>query len=291
MNVRFELDRQRPFDAEGLLGFLATRAIEGIEEVEGGVYRRSLRLAGGPAIAEVEPKPHTVEARLWLADEADAEQALAAISRLFDLDAEAGEIDRLLSGDGPLRELVVARPGKRVPGAVDSGEIVVRAVLGQQVSVAAGITQAARLVAAAGEPLLETRGSVTHVFPSMRALASLDPASLPMPRIRGRALIGACAALAEGTIDLSPDADPHLARAELVALPGIGPWTAEYVAMRALGDGDSFLATDLGVRRALEHLGLDGSPAAATSLAESWRPFRAYAQQYLWASLTEGVPG
>jgi AraC family transcriptional regulator of adaptative response / DNA-3-methyladenine glycosylase II len=170
-----------------------------------------------------------------------------------------------------------------VPGTVDGAELAVRAVLGQQVSVAGAATIAGRLAAAHGEPLPEPVGSITHLFPSSAALAALDPAELPMPRSRGRALVGLCAALAAGDVDLSPSADPAAAEADLLALPGIGPWTAAYVRLRALGDRDAFPAADLGLKRALERLGVDGSPRAAAARAEAWRPLRAYAAQHLWA--------
>jgi AraC family transcriptional regulator of adaptative response / DNA-3-methyladenine glycosylase II len=156
-------------------------------------------------------------------------------------------------------------------------------VLGQQVSVAGAATIAGRLTARLGEPLPEPVGAVTHLFPSPAALAALDPEELPMPRSRGRALVGMCVALAAGDVDLSPGADPDVAEAELLALPGIGPWTASYVRLRALGDRDAFPAADLGLRRGLERLGADGSPRAAAARAEAWRPLRAYAAQHLWA--------
>ena len=145
-------------------------------------------------------------------------------------------------------------------------------------------TIAGRLVAAHGEPLARPLGGVTHLFPTPAALALLGDDALPMPRSRARALAGLAGALAAGELVLDR-ADPAAARAGMLALPGIGPWTATYVEMRALGNRDAFLATDLGVRRALEGLGLDGSPRAAEELAERWRPYRAYALQHLWTTL------
>ena len=283
--MRTRLEARPPFDAGGILAFLGTRAMPGVEEVEGGVYRRALLLSGGEAIAEAKPLPTGLEVQLWLSDPGDRAEALAALGRLFDLEADSAAVDARLGEDEMLAPLVARTPGKRLPGCVDAAEIAVRAVLGQQVSVAAGITLAGRLVAEVGRPLAAPRGSVVRAFPAPAAVAAVDPATLAMPRSRSRALIAVCSGLAEGTVDLSPAADPSLARAQLTALPGIGPWTAEYVAMRALGDGDAFLATDLGVRRALERLGAGGSPAEALRRAEAWRPWRAYAQQHLWASL------
>jgi AraC family transcriptional regulator of adaptative response / DNA-3-methyladenine glycosylase II len=162
-----------------------------------------------------------------------------------------------------------------VPGAVDGAELAVRAVLGQQVSLRAAATLAGRLVAAVGEPLAAPVGGVTHLFPAPAAIAGLDPADLPMPRARARTLLGLAGALADG-LDLR----------EVGTLPGIGPWTAGYIALRALGDRDVFLAGDLGVRRALERLGADPRPRAAAALAERWRPYRSYAMHHLWGVLS-----
>ena len=280
-----ELEYRAPFDAAGLIDFLAARAVPGIEAVEGGAYRRSLRLAAGPATIELRPDGGLIAARLRPASPADRPTAEAAARRLLDLDADPAAIAAAFGEDDLVGLLVRASPGRRVPGHVDPAELAIRAVIGQQVSVAGARTIAARLVAGHGEPLTEPLGSVTHLFPSAGVLADLEPDSLAMPAARGRALVGLAAALAGGDLDLGAGADPAEARARLVELPGIGPWTAEYVAMRALGDRDAFLPTDLGVRRALERLGEDASPRAAAQLAERWRPYRAYAVQHLWSTL------
>jgi AraC family transcriptional regulator of adaptative response / DNA-3-methyladenine glycosylase II len=177
-----------------------------------------------------------------------------------------------------------------VPGAVDGEELAVRAVLGQQVSLAAGRTGASRLVREQGEPLPdllveqeEGRPLPTHVFPSAERLAGLDPTSLPMPRSRGRALVALCRALAEGDVRLDRGADRESVRQSLLAIPGIGPWTADYIALRALGHPDVFLPTDIGIRDALRGLGRD--PADASRLADGWTPWRSYAQLHLWHTL------
>ncbi len=173
-----------------------------------------------------------------------------------------------LGADPLLGPLVRAAPGRRVPGHPDAAELAVRALLGQQISVAAARTLAGRLTAELGEPLREPRGGVTHRFPTPAALAALDPESLPMPRARGRALVRLAAALAEGA-----GVDERL--------PGIGPWTTAYIALRS-GDDDAFLPTDLGVRHGLAALGAD--PARAAELAEAWRPYRGFAVAHLWAA-------
>ncbi|GFN08400.1 hypothetical protein Smic_69560 [Streptomyces microflavus] len=165
---------------------------------------------------------------------------------------------------------------------MDGAEFAVRAVLGQQVSTAAARTHAARLVTAHGVPVEDPEGGLTHLFPAPQALAGLDPESLALPRTRRTTLTTLVAALADGTLRLGTDTDWERARAELSALPGFGPWTVEVIAMRALGDPDAFLPTDLGIRRAAERLGLPATPAALTARAADWRPWRAYAVQYLW---------
>jgi AraC family transcriptional regulator of adaptative response / DNA-3-methyladenine glycosylase II len=167
-----------------------------------------------------------------------------------------------------------------VPGAIDGGEVAVRAIVNQQVSLAAARTVLGRLAAAHGRPLPHSR---KRCFPTAERLAALDPQSLPMPAVRARALVAVCRAIAEGRLDLRPGGDREAARVSLLALPGVGDWTASYVAMRALRDPDAFLPTDLGIRRALMRLGRPGDRRAVDRLAERWRPWRAYAAQHLWA--------
>jgi AraC family transcriptional regulator of adaptative response / DNA-3-methyladenine glycosylase II len=174
-----------------------------------------------------------------------------------------------------------------VPRTTDGDEFAVRAVLGQQVSTAAARTHAARIVAALGEPIDDPEGGLTHLFPSTKALADLDHETLAMPRSRRCTLVALVSALADGRLDLSPGADHRGARAELGALPGVGPWTVEVVAMRALGDPDAFPATDLGVRQAAAALGL--SPAELVVSSAAWRPWRAYAVQHLWATGSHAI--
>jgi AraC family transcriptional regulator, regulatory protein of adaptative response / DNA-3-methyladenine glycosylase II len=272
-----------PLDSESLLAFLGARAIPGVEEYADGAYRRSLQLPGGPGMLELQPVGDRVRARYRLADRGDLDRAAKRTRALLDLDSDPQAVLGALGGDPVIGSLVRATPGRRVPGHVDAHELAVRAVLGQQVSVAGAVTHAARLVAAYGEPLAHPVGGVTHLFPSAAAVAAADPDRLAMPRSRRRTLISLAAALADR--ELALDAESHRARARraLLALPGIGPWTTEYIAMRALGDRDAFLETDLGVKRAVELLGLDSRPAAILELAEGWRPYRAYALVHLWA--------
>ena len=276
---------REPFDGDALLGFLALRAVPGVESVDGTTYRRSLRLARGLGVVSVTLSAATVSCALTLDDVADAQAAVQRTRRLLDLDCDPASIRDHLAVDPLLAPLIEKRPGLRAPGHPDSTELLVRAVLGQQVSVAGARTLASRLVAAHGEPLTEPVGGVTHAFPSAATIAGLSPEDFAMPRARGAALIDACAQVADGSLVLDAGSDRAGAVVALQALQGIGPWTAGYVAMRALGDPDVFLPTDLGVRHALAALGADSSPRGAAALAEAWRPWRSYALHHLWASL------
>ncbi|HEY6780735.1 MAG TPA: AlkA N-terminal domain-containing protein [Thermoleophilaceae bacterium] len=289
--LSLRLAYRAPLDFDGLLGFLGERAVPGVEEVGDGAYRRVLALPHGLGVVALSGTAAThVDCRLWLEDLRDLAAAVQRCRRLLDLDADPLAVADALGGDRLLGPLVAAAPGRRVPGHVDPHELAVRAVLGQQVSVAAARTLAGRLAAEHGQPLAAPDGTLTHAFPSAGALAALDPETLAMPRSRGRALVGLTAALAAGEVSLDPGVDRDEADAQLQALPGIGPWTASYVRMRALGDPDAFLPSDLGVRHALERLGHPGDPRSAAALAERWRPWRSYALAHLWGSLGTSAP-
>ena len=285
--VELRLPYLAPCDVAALVHFFAARAVPGIEEVDGDVYLRSVRLPSGPGVVALRPGDHEhVKAKLWLNDARDLDAAVAASRHLLDLETEPGPIVDALGADELIGEIVREAPGRRVPGVADPDELAIRAVLGQQVSLAGAATLAARLVSAYGEPLEQSVGSVTHLFPSAAALAGADPDRLAMPWSRRRALIGLAAALAGGDVvlDTGVMAQDEIER-RLLALPGIGPWTVAYIAMRALRDPDAFMPTDLGVRHGLERLGRDGRPPSAERVAERWRPYRAYATQHLWAQL------
>lgn len=278
---------REPYAGGELHAFLALRAVPGVEATGPGWYERSLHLPHGPGVVRVEllDRPvGQVPCRFTLTDARDLAPALERTRRLLDADADPVAVDDLLSGDPQLAPLVRRRPGLRVPGHVDGVEVAARAVLGQQVSVGGARTLAARLVASSGVPLdLDGDHEVTHLFPSAAALAVVDPASIAMPRARGRALAALAAALAAGDVVLDRSADRADVRAALLALPGIGPWTADYIALRALGDPDVFLPTDLGVAHAAERLGI----ADVAVRSEDWRPWRSYALLHLWASATD----
>lgn len=287
-SITVRLPFRAPLDGAGLLAFLSVRAVPGVEAVTAdGTYHRTLRLPRGAGVVTVHlpvgPDERHVVIALRLDDLRDLGAAVERTRRLLDLDADPVAVSEQLGADALLAPLVAAAPGHRVPGTVDGAELAVRAVLGQQVSVAGARTLAGRLVAAAGRPLDEPVGTLTHVFPAPEALGD-GLAAVGLPESRKRALRHLAEALA-GDLVLDPGADRPDTEARLLALPGIGPWTASYIAMRALADPDAFLAGDLGVRHALAGLGVAGDPASASTLAERWRPWRAYALQHLWASL------
>ena len=289
------LTYREPLDWPRLLGFLGARAVPGVEEVVDECYRRTLYLPHGYGIVALAPVGRQIECRLRLADLRDLTAAVQRCRRLLDLDADPTAPAEHLAGDPLLAPLVRAAPGLRLPGAVDGAELAVRAVLGQQISVLAARTAAARLTLALGEQLPTPDGTLTHLFPTPGAIAAADPDALPGGPMRRRHTLQALARLlADGELAIDPGSDRAELRARLLELPGIGPWTVEYIAMRALCDPDAFLPTDLGVRRALEALGGDDpalsggcSPREAERLAERWRPWRAYALQYLWGSLAD----
>ncbi|GAA3010422.1 DNA-3-methyladenine glycosylase family protein [Streptosporangium longisporum] len=280
--LSLRLPFRAPLRVDGLFGHLAATAVPGVEEWRDGAYRRTLRLPHGHGVVTLRPMTGHVGCVLKLTDLRDGPVAIARCRDLLDLDADPAVVDGLLAEDPVLAPLVAGAPGRRVPRTVDPAELAVRAVLGQQVSTAAARTHAARLVTAHGVPIADEDGGLTHLFPSPQELSSLDPSALALPRARRATLIGLISALASGEIDLGVGRDR--VRAQLSALPGFGPWTVETIAMRALGDPDAFLPTDLGVRAAARRAGLPVTPAALTGRAAAWRPWRSYAVQYLWGS-------
>jgi AraC family transcriptional regulator of adaptative response / DNA-3-methyladenine glycosylase II len=324
--IRLRLAYRPPIDLDRMLRFLAVRAIPGVEDVSDGCYRRTMTLpngiglialragavgtsgaagarggggtrgndgtrGGGGAAGSIGAVGNGgaafVECELQLEDLKDLAPAVQRCRRLLDLDADPATVSGFLEGSELLRPLVEACPGRRVPGHVDGAELALRAVLGQQVSVAAARRLGIRLTEIYGKPLGHLPGGetgpLTHCFPAPDTIAAADPDTLPMPRSRARALVGLAAALASGELILDPGADRDEAERQLLALPGIGPWTTGYIRMRALSDPDAFLPTDAGVRHGLIALGAPSAPEAAARQAESWRPWRSYALQHLWA--------
>ncbi len=288
--ITLRLAYRPPLAAASLFRFLAARAIPGVEAGDHASYRRTLTLPHAPGAVRLDDGDGHIRCTLHLEDLRDLGAAVARCRRLLDLDADPAAIDGQLGADPALAPLVEARPGLRMPGVADGAELAIRAVIGQQVSVAAARATAARLARQFGEPAPGERaaapGGLALRFPTPAVLAALDPATLPMPRARASALVALAAALAGGDLIIDPGADRHDVTAALAALPGIGPWTAAYVRLRALGDPDTFLPTDLGARRALARLGATGAPPDP----ERWRPWRSYALHHLWASLDDKEP-
>ncbi|MDQ1428025.1 MAG: AraC family transcriptional regulator, partial [Acidimicrobiaceae bacterium] len=291
--ISLRLPYREPFYGPGILAFLGQRAVAGVEEWDGCEYRRTLSLPHGAATVALAEGPGHVRCRLTMTDLRDLGTAVARARRLLDLDADPVAVGEHLGADPLLAPLVAAIAGRRIPGAVDGAEIALRAVLGQQVSVAAARQMASTLTEAWGEdlpggpsptPADGRPAGPNRLFPAPAVIAELDPARLAMPLARGKALVALADALAEGRIVIDPGADRQDVPRQLRALAGIGPWTAAYVALRGLGDPDAFLPGDLGVRRGLAALGQASSPADAARIGERWRPWRGYALQYLWAA-------
>ena len=278
---------QPPYDWAAMLGFLSVRAITGLETVVAGVYRRSISVAGIHGWISVEPG-----AGDWLEVTVDFPEPGAMpeierrLRRMFDLDAVPEVINAQLSQDPLMAQLVAARPGLRLPGTWDGLELAIRAVLGQQITVVAAIRLAGKLVAQYGQALQTPHAGITHLFPTPEVLAAADLATLGMPKARGRTLSGVAQALLDDPQLFQPKASLKDGVARLVALPGIGEWTAQYIAMRQLREADAFATGDIGLINALA--ALEGGPVSARQLlarAEAWRPLRAYAAQHLWTSL------
>jgi len=284
--VDLRLAHRLPYDAAGTLAFLAARAVPGVEAGTPRGFARTLTLPHGGGTVELEPAGDHVRALLRLDDLRDLTPAVQQCRHLLDLDADPVAVATHLGTDPVLGPAVRAAPGLRVPRCVDPHEIVVRAVVGQQVSVAGARNLLGRIAAEHGaalaSPLAVGESTLTHRFPTMSALAALDPGCLPMPRARARSLVVLAAGIADGDLALDVGTDAEDARRALRSFAGIGPWTADYVAVRALGHPDVMLSTDLGVRRAVAGLGLPSTPAAVDALSAPWRPWRSYAMVHLW---------
>ena len=278
-------------DVAATLDFLGAHAVPGLESYVGGAYTRVVPGAHGPSLVEVTASPGAARLRLPAGDPRDAGGITARLRALLDLDSRPAEVDEALAADPVLAPLIALRPGLCAPGSVEGFETAVRVVVGQQISLAGARTVLGRIVAEHGDPafaddLSVGDGPTWRCFPTAERLAALDPATLPMPRARGRSVQALAAAVAAGRLSLDgaspgvPVADPPALRAALLALPGIGPWTADYLAMRVVGDRDVLLASDLVVKRAAADLGVDladGRPG--------WAPYRTYATHHLWAHL------
>lgn len=284
------LDFRPPLDWDALLGFLAARCTAGVEQVEGGAYRRTVRLGGRTGWVSITRDPDRpalrAEASLSLAG---ALMPLASRLRgLFDLDARPDAVAGWLRRDAVLARSLRRHPGLRVPGAFDGFDAAVRVIVGQQVSVAAATTVSGRLAAALGERVPTPFPGLDRLAPSPEAIsaAGVDAiARVGLPGARARTVLELARAVAGGRLALHRGGDGEAVRAGLLEVPGVGPWTAEVVAMRALGDPDAFPAADLGVLRALG----SPSPREAGERAEAWRPWRSYAVMHLWTLAARGA--
>jgi len=283
--LRLRLAVRQPFDFAGLLVWLGDRAIAGVEHVDDRVYARVLRLPHGRGVVRLTPYGDRVEAELELEDLRDTAVAVERCRRLMDLDADPVAINEVLAQDPLLAPLVHENPGMRLPGQVDGFEVVVRAIVGQQVSVAGARTILGRIATAHGTPVsfdLAAEHGLTRTFATAEALADIEDDSLSMPRSRANAIIGVARSVASGELDLEPGADREETRDRLLAHRGVGPWTADYVTMRAFGHPDVLLDTDLIIGRVLARLGIGAERTAA------WQPWRSYAALHLWRAEAHG---
>ena len=281
--IALRLPYREPMDLAATLGFLGARAIPGVEEADAHTYTRAIRGPHGAAIVTLTAGEGHVACQLRLADQRDLVTVVARLRRLLDLDADPQAVDAVLGANPQLSPLVAKHPGLRSPGAVDGLEMAVRAIVGQQVSVRGARTVLGRLVTRLGEDAFGDAGEdapKVRLFPSAEALADAAPDAFPMPRARAATIRAVAGEIAAGRLVLDPGADRADARAALLALRGIGAWTADYLSMRALGDPDVLLVSDLGVREAAEASGIE-----TTGGRPDWAPWRSYATHHLWATL------
>jgi AraC family transcriptional regulator of adaptative response / DNA-3-methyladenine glycosylase II len=294
--LSLRLPFRSPFDAAGTLGFLGARAVPLVEDVSSTGYGRTLRLPHGAGAVWLTVLDGHVRCTLRLADVRDLSSAVTRVRRLLDLDADPEAVRDVLAADPALAPEVAAAPGIRVPGAVDGGELLLRAMLGQQVSVAAARTAAGRLADALGERLPpvaadDPTASLRTLFPSAAAVAERGGEVLRGPGRRIDALRRVAEALASGALEPHVGRDPVELRADLLALPGVGPWTADYVLMRVLGAPDILLTGDLVLRKGATALGIAGHAAGLERRAQAWRPWRSYAGMYLWRASAHPTDG
>lgn len=285
-----QLPYRTPFDWQTIASFLASRAIPGVEAVDQESYRRVVRVTtstGTNTTGFLELRPHAdkpcLELKLLLSDSRHLLQIVSRVRRLFDLGADPVEINSVLSSDPFLRPLVRQRPGIRVPGAWDGFELAVRAILGQQVTVKGATTLSGRLVERFGKPIEgKPKAGLERTFPTPEALAEAELEQIGMPRTRAAAIRRLAAAVAGGELSFEPSGDIGASFERLTRLPGVGDWTAQYIAMRALGEPDAFPSSDLGLLKAAGPNGARLTPAQLRQASHAWRPWRAYAAMHLW---------
>ena len=286
--IHLRLPFRPPFDADGLFRFLSDRALSGVEDVGPRHYTRAMRLPHGSCVATLRPNQNHIASTLHLTDLRDLGAAVSRLRRLLDLDADPAAVADQLGTDPVLAPGLARVPGIRVPGSVDGAEILIRAVIGQQISVAAARTALGRLASALGELVPHPQGSVTRLFPDPAALAEKAADVLTGPRRRIDTVRRVSEALADGSLELHPGRDLAGLRHDLERIPGIGPWTADYVTMRVLGAPDVLLDSDLVLRKGAVALGLPDTPVALRERATAWSPWRSYAGMLLWRAAAAG---
>ncbi|MFS0867773.1 AlkA N-terminal domain-containing protein [Microbacterium sp. 179-B 1A2 NHS] len=280
--IDLTLPVREPFDAVGVFGWLRAHAVPGLEVGDAGSFSRVVRLPGGTAWFEVhQDAGGRLRMQAELTTLRDLSVLIARVRRLFDLDADPAAIDEALGAHPELRPLVARVPGVRLPAAMDADEMLIRAMIGQQISVAAARTVMGRLVADLGEPVDTVRGPAI-LFPTAETVAASGAEVLRGPAARVRSIVGAAAALADGALRLSPGDDPVEQRAALLALPGIGPWTADYVRMRVLGDPDVLLPGDVAARAGATAAGIPDDARGLTEWSRRVAPWRSYLMAHLW---------
>ncbi|WP_314508039.1 AlkA N-terminal domain-containing protein [uncultured Microbacterium sp.] len=291
-SIDLALPHRGRLDAEGLFAWMGARAVSGVESATPASFARTLRLPGGPAWFELRlDEEGRLRLRARLTHLGDLSSLVTRARRLFDLDADPLAIDEALARHPELAPLVARVPGIRVPGAADPHEMLIRAMVGQQITVVAARTALTALTAALGEPVAvgadngEDPQAETRLFPTMAAIAARGGEVLRGPAARTRAIVGAAAALADGTLTLGPGDDAADQRAALLAMPGIGPWTADYVRMRVLGDTDVFLPGDVAVRSGAAAVGLPAEAKALDQWAARTAPWRSYLTAHLWRAV------
>ncbi len=267
-----------PLDASGIFHWMAARAVSGVEDATATSFSRHLRMAGGPAWFEVtQDATERLHLRARVAQLGDLAPLVSTVRRIFDLDADPLAVDQALITHPEIAPLVARTPGIRVPGSADPHEMLIRAMIGQQITVVAARTALTALTEALGE-----RTEQGLLFPTMSAIAERGAEVLRGPGARIRAIIGAAAALADGSLPLTVGDDGLEQRAALLAMPGIGPWTADYVRMRVLGDPDVLLPGDVALRAGAASSGLPGDPRPLVAWAERAAPWRSYLSAHLW---------
>lgn len=293
--VTVRLPYKPPYDWDAMIGFLTARAIPGVESVSAKRYARTLSVDGAIGVVVVRPgEGDFLVAEIRFPKLKALPAVIARIRRVFDLTADPSLIGAHLSQDPRLAPLVAARPGLRAPGAWDGFEMAVRAILGQQITVTAAVNLAAKLAAAYGEPVDDAAAAklgLTRIFPTPQQLVGADIAALGMPRARGASIEALARTVAADPSIFTPRADLESAIAALSALPGIGAWTAQYIALRELREPDAFPHADIGLLRAMADAdGARPSPEALLQTSQRWRPWRAYAAQHLWAADAAATP-